>query len=159
MPPKSNLPQSSTNYTENQYQLRRHPVPTTPKRQLAGCWGLVKPDNSVLRPGETAGENRPLVNFCENIPGCRRPLRTSALRTTRPAPIIGADPAAPDVCILRASQLRIADNHGPTNNGSAPTNCTNQRNGPTDSKLTWGNTASLLIRAQPLIHGLAAATA
>ena len=33
MPPKSNLPQSSTNYTENQYQLRRHPVPTTPKRQ------------------------------------------------------------------------------------------------------------------------------
>ena len=35
MPPKSNLPQSSTNYTENQYQLRRHPVPTTPKRHLA----------------------------------------------------------------------------------------------------------------------------
>ena len=34
MPPKSNLPQSSTNYTGNQYQLRRHPVPTTPKRQL-----------------------------------------------------------------------------------------------------------------------------
>lgn len=32
MPPKSNLPQSSTSYTENQYQLRRHPVPTTPKR-------------------------------------------------------------------------------------------------------------------------------
>ena len=52
--------------------------------------GFVKADNGLLRPGETASENHALVNFCENTPA--------------------GDPCG----------LRIADNHGGTNNGAHP---------------------------------------
>ena len=48
----------------------------TPTDLPSGRRGFVKADNSVLQLGETRGENRPLVNFCETpLPA---PLRTPA---------------------------------------------------------------------------------
>ena len=129
---------------------------------------LAKADNSVLRPGETSSENRPVVNFYENTPA-EAHRADSALRTNTPAPIIGAHPRIvqidettpptqippgqtwqrcrfvhnryaarrrrgplaeqrrppprlPAPLRIPPCGLRIADNRGPTNNGSTPSN-------------------------------------
>ena len=64
----------------------------TPTDLPSGRWGFVKADNRVLRPGETQGENRPVVNFYETTPRLPAPMRTYALRTTPHTPIIGPHP-------------------------------------------------------------------
>ena len=61
----------------------------TPTDLPSGRWGFVKADNSVLRRGETASENRPVVNFYENTPP-EAHLADAALRTTTPPPRMGA---------------------------------------------------------------------
>ena len=56
----------------------------TPTDLPSGRRGFVKADNSVLQPGETRGENRPLVNFCETpLPA---PLRTPHCGQPHPHP-------------------------------------------------------------------------
>ena len=75
----------------------------TPTDLPSGRRGFVKADNSVLQLGETRGENRPLVNFCETplpaplrTPHCGQPhphpslAPNSALRTTAAPPTMGA---------------------------------------------------------------------
>ena len=126
---------------------------------LRGGGGLVKADDTVFRPGEIASENRSLVKFFETTlpysgtsrtvhcgqPGqraslagahelydstkqslCRRidlgergiPVEscTTGTRMMRRGRIIFLGGKA------HLADFRIADNHGPTNNGSPPTN-------------------------------------
>ena len=58
--------------TRTNSALRTTAAPSTMGMRQRVCWrgsgGLVKPDSTFLRPGETQSENRSFVNFYENTP-------------------------------------------------------------------------------------------